>query len=315
MLDHSRSYFCENNFIMPLIHYHKCPICSSLNIVEVFWVKDFAVSGEKFQIWECCNCGLRFTQDVPDELSILPYYLSDSYISHSETKQGLINKLYHPARILMLHQKLKKITLTTGLKSGKILDIGSGTGTFLHFLREKGWEVTGIEPDPGARKLARDLYHLELLNFDNIFKMPDQNFQLITLWHVLEHVHSLHALVSQIKRLLLPEGFLFIAVPNYHSKDATKYQEYWAAYDVPRHLYHFDQTSMESLMIPHGFIPYKKFSLTMDPFYICWLSENYRTGKNRIFAGILNGANSYFEARNNLSKSSSILFVWRVEPS
>src|SRR4051812_14961875 len=117
---------------MSLIHYTKCPACGFGNLTTVFQVKDYTVSGESFTIIQCSLCSLRFTQDVPDESSIAPYYQSDNYISHSNTKKGLINSLYHFVRKRTLVRKRRLVKTAAGLSEGKLLDIGSGTGAFVN---------------------------------------------------------------------------------------------------------------------------------------------------------------------------------------
>ncbi|HEY9362172.1 MAG TPA: class I SAM-dependent methyltransferase, partial [Chitinophagaceae bacterium] len=232
---------------MASIHYNLCPVCGSTHLTKVLTVKDYTVSKEDFQLWECATCSLRFTQDVPDEASIIPYYKSEEYISHTNTDKGLINTLYKAVRKLTLTQKRKLINRVTGLKKGVLLDVGSGTGAFAGEMQKHGWVVTGLEPDEGARKIAQKDFGINLEPADSFYQLPPASFDAITLWHVLEHVHDLHRYIAQLKILLKPAGKLLIAVPNYTSLDADIYKEFWAAYDVPRHLYHFSPAAMRKL--------------------------------------------------------------------
>lgn len=222
-----------------MIEYELCPNCGNKNIFLVLSAKDYTVSGEQFEIWECRNCTQRFTQNIPGSQEIGKYYQSENYISHSDTSKGLINNLYHKVRKRTLLQKRKLIENTTGKKAGSILDVGCGTGAFLHGMKNAKWNITGLEPDETARAKALELYGLHLEKTDEFYRLPAQTFDAITMWHVLEHVHELHSYIEQLKKLLKPGGKLVIAVPNYTSYDAGVYKEFWAAYDVPRHLYHF----------------------------------------------------------------------------
>lgn len=289
--------------------YHACPVCGSTNTKNILEAKDFTVSAEKFQIWECQECTTRFTWQAPDENHIARYYQSKNYISHSDTSKGLVNKLYHIIRRISLRQKKKYIEKYTGKQTGNILDIGCGTGTFLHLMNQSGWKVTGLEPDEGARTLALKKYGITSLPSSELFHLPSASYLVITLWHVLEHVHSLHEYLDQMVRLLLPEGTIFIAVPNYTSLDAETYQSYWAAYDVPRHLYHFSPKSMRTLAEKHNLQIKSLLTMPFDAFYICLLSEKYKDGKNNYLRAFRNGLRSWTYAKKQSEKSSSILYI------
>src|SRR5687767_595472 len=197
------------------IHYSHCPVCNSAEIKNVLQVKDYTVSGELFTIAECQSCTFRFTQDVPDENAIVPYYKSEDYISHTNTTAGMINSLYHSVRKRTIVRKRKLVEENTGMKAGKILDVGSGIGSFVSEMKQQGWEATGLEPDADARKVAKDLYDITLGDTTQLYQLPADHFDAITLWHVLEHVHDLSKYIQQLKTLLKEKGKLFIAVPNY----------------------------------------------------------------------------------------------------
>ena len=156
----------------PLVHYTKCPVCKSASIDPLLTAKDFTVSSEEFVIWQCRDCTLRFTQDVPDAEHIGRYYQSEDYISHSNTKKGIVNQLYQRVRSYTLDQKAALIKKETGVDAGNILDVGAGTGAFLHTMQGQKWLVTGVEPDPKARKLASTLHGLDLLDIDKLFNLP-----------------------------------------------------------------------------------------------------------------------------------------------
>lgn len=296
-----------------MIYRNTCPLCGSSQIHEVLTAKDYTVSKESFGIWHCGTCTGRFTQNVPDGAHIGAYYQSQEYISHSETKEGLINRLYHSVRKITLRSKQNWVRNATGMKTGSVLDIGSGTGAFLHYMKAGGWTVTGLEPDETARHNAKQLYQVEALPVDQLFHLPQQQYDAITMWHVLEHVHELHAYLKQIRQLVKSEGAILIAVPNYTSLDAEYYKAYWAAYDVPRHLYHFSPDSMEQLLAFHGIKVVKKHPMVFDGFYVSLLSEKYKTGKSRLFQGFIHGLRSYRRGLKQVERCSSIVYECKLD--
>jgi len=275
----------------------------------VITVRDHSVSKEEFSIWQCDNCSLRFTQDVPSETEIGKYYQSENYISHTDISKGLINRIYHLVRQSTLKKKRKLVIQQTGLKTGKILDVGSGTGAFANEMKKSSWDVTAIEPSEDARKFAKQTYGLDVRRAEELYHLPDDSFDAISLWHVLEHVHQLHPYLQQLKKLLKENGKLIIAVPNYTSKDARRYKEYWAAYDVPRHLYHFSPKSIGVLVEKNGMkiIQYKP--MWFDSFYISLLSSQYKNGKTNWFSAGWNGIVSNLNAIGDIKRCSSVIYV------
>ncbi|GAA4315951.1 class I SAM-dependent methyltransferase [Compostibacter hankyongensis] len=296
---------------MPLIHRHHCPLCHSESIHPALKARDHTVSGKIFSIWHCDACTGRFTQDAPDEAESGKYYQSEAYISHSDTRKGIINRLYHIARGRAMQQKKHWVTRYSGHHTGALLDIGCGTGAFLATMKQAGWQVTGIEPDETARKNALALHRVEPLTPDALFSLPDGAFRVITLWHVLEHVHALHEYMDEMLRLLQPGGTLFLALPNFTAADALYYKADWAAYDVPRHLYHFSPAALASLAGQQGFRVGHQIPMPFDAFYISLLSEKYRHGHTRLPAGFLQGLRSWLHARKYPARSSSLTYVLR----
>ncbi|HEY8657411.1 MAG TPA: class I SAM-dependent methyltransferase [Hanamia sp.] len=292
-----------------MIVYDSCPNCGDKNIILVFSAKDYTVSGERFEIWECKNCTQRFTQNIPGKEEIGKYYQSENYISHSDTSKGLINYIYHKVRKRTLAQKRKLIENATGKKTGKILDVGCGTGAFLHAMANAKWNITGLEPDSKAREKALELYGLQLEQIEKFYSLPVQTFDAITMWHVLEHVHDLHDYINQLKKLLKPGGKLFIAVPNYTSYDAAIYKEFWAAYDVPRHLYHFSPESMKKLLNTHGLKIEMEKPMWYDSVYVSMLSEQYKTGRPHPVKALISGLISNFKTLAKKRKCSSVIYV------
>lgn len=293
---------------MSTVHYTHCPVCDSAEINPLLTVTDHSVSKESFVIWQCSRCTLRFTQDVPDEKSIGPYYQSTDYISHSNTSKGAINQVYQAVRNFTLDRKAALVIGQT-VKQGRVLDLGAGIGAFLNAMSQRGWDTTGIEPDEGARKQALELFRIYLRETEFFERLPPDSFDAITLWHVLEHVHQLHAYVERLKLILKDGGKIFIAVPNYRAADSSIYKLYWAAYDVPRHLYHFTPKSMEALMQKHGLKIIAKKRMWFDSFYISLLSSKYKNGKTSWVGAGLSGLRSNLTALFNKDKCSSIIYI------
>jgi len=294
---------------MPIIHYTACPVCNSIHIKKVLAVKDFTVSQKTFAIWECTHCTLRFTQDIPDETEIGAYYKADSYVSHTDTKEGFINNLYHTVRKKTLQGKKKLVEQVTGLSKGNLFDIGAGTGAFLNVMQSAGWQVHGLEPDAETRQRAATLHGITLQNSDALFQLPPQSIDAITMWHVLEHVQDLHGYMQTIHKILKASGKLFIAVPNYTSADAKMYGEYWAAYDVPRHLHHFSPKAITNLLHQNGLQLIATKPMWFDSFYIAMLSEQYKTGNSALFSAGLNGLRSNINALQKNDEASSLIYI------
>lgn len=293
------------------IKYSRCPVCNSEGVEYKLSVKDYTVSKELFEIWECADCTVRFTQDIPSADAIGPYYQSAEYVSHSNTKKGLINKLYHWIRSITLRSKKKMVSHFTDLNTGTLLDVGAGTGAFVAMMQKSGWNIRGLEPDETARKNAKDEFRVTLELPSALYNQPPGHYDAITMWHVLEHVHDLHGYLSAFQRILKEKGTLFIAVPNYTSDDAAIYKEYWAAYDVPRHLYHFSPNSMDILVEQHGMQVVAQKRMWFDSFYVAMLSEQYKNGYNNLITAFWNGWLSNWNALNDASKCSSIVYVIR----
>ena len=289
------------------VHYASCPVCGSDKIGHALYSDDQLISAKRFDIWECGNCTLRFTQDAPDKNSIGSYYQSPNYISHSDNNRGLINRIYHLVRKLTLGDKQRLILSATGLKTGKLLDIGAGTGFFIKHMQDGGWQTLGLEPDMAARERAALLNKVNLSAPEIIDGLPPESFHVITMWHVLEHVHNLHHDVRRLKELLKPGGRIFIAVPNYLSYDAAVYQGGWAAYDAPRHLYHFSPESVKQLLAQHGLQVQSIRTMPYDSFYIAFLSEKYKKGN--LVRGFFIALFSNLRAFVNKEQCSSLIYI------
>ncbi len=286
-----------------------CPICNKEDITTLLHTKDYSLTMEDFQIIQCAHCTLEYTDPVPDKEFMAPYYNFPSYISHTDTKVGIINKLYHKVRNYTLTQKTNWVqSLFTGHK-GHLLEVGAGTGAFAHAMISKDWKVTALEPDASSREKAFKNYKIHLLPIDTLFELTPSQFDVITLWHVIEHVHDLNGYLRAFNTLLKPHGRLIIAVPNYTSFDAKFYKNYWAAYDVPRHLYHFSPLSMYYLVKKHKMSIVQKKPMWFDSFYVSLLSEKYKkTGLWGMMRAFFVGGYSNLNALYNVDKASSIIY-------
>jgi len=282
-----------------------CPVCNaSLN--AFISAKDFTVSHETFGIMKCTDCSLLITNPRPDINSIGKYYQSEDYISHSATSKGLINKLYKTAKSFSINNKCRLVLKISGKKTGQILDYGCGRGDFILSMKQKGWVIIGAEPDEKAAQAASLQCSIKIISPDDVFSLPDSSFDVITLWHVLEHVHRLNETVAKLRTLLKPDGILIIAVPNYESFDARFYKEHWAAFDVPRHLYHFSHKAMNAMLKQHHLNCFVVKPMVLDAFYVSMLSEKYRHSALGIIKGFLIGLLSDIKAITSGSWSSLI---------
>ena len=285
-----------------------CPVCGSEKKSHVLNTKDYTVSHESFSISQCDNCSVRFTDKVPAESAIGKYYQSEKYISHTDSNQGLFNKVYQLVRNRALVSKRKLVCKNSNKKSGVVLDYGCGTGSFLNEMKSNGWNVLGVEPDSGAAKKAMDLTGIQIVAPSSLNSFASASADVITLWHVLEHVHELHQAIKMFKKILKPNGLIFVAVPNYQSFDATYYNHHWAAYDVPRHLYHFSKKSMAVLMDANGFEIVKVLPMWFDSFYVSLLSEKYKKNPFGPLLAFLIGLLSNFIALFK-GNSSSLIYI------
>lgn len=283
-----------------------CPVCKN-NTFEPFLIcKDYTVSKENFYIVSCKSCGLKLTNPRPSEEEIGRYYQSEEYISHSNTQRRIIDKVYHLVRKITIRGKLNLINSLQSNK-GSILDIGCGTGMFLNICKENGWQIAGIEPDTGARQLAIENTK-ETIEGKILGSFDKKTFSVITMWHVLEHIHRLEDTLTWIEEKLNADGTLIVAVPNFASKDAHIYNSVWAAYDVPRHLYHFSQNTMEALMKQHGLKIIKTLPMKFDSYYVSMLSTKYRDGTINYVEALKSGITSNLKA-NTSGEYSSLIYI------
>ena len=273
-------------------------------------LKDYSVSGEKFEL--LVNSELEMLETFPKpSLDKLPgYYESEEYISHTDSRKGVTDKLYQFVKSHALKNKLKLInSFKTSNKN--LLDIGCGTGDFLITCLTNEWNVVGVEPNKNARELTNN--KLDKNNLATIFKdvneLTSQKFDVITMWHVLEHVPNLNEYILKLKQLLKPNGVLVVAVPNFKSFDAIYYKQFWAAFDVPRHLWHFSRKSISLLFKNYNLIVEKVLPMYFDSFYVSLLSEKYKTGKSNLVKAFIVGLRSNLKAISTKEYSSLIYII------
>ena len=254
-----------------------CPICESKKAYTKLTCIDNTVSKEQFEIKECESCGFNYTDPRPKAEELGRYYESVDYVSHSDTSKGLVNFLYQKVK---KHTLRKKVGLINSLsKKGYILDIGSGTGDFLNACKTNGWKTMGVEPSKNARDLSIKKHQLVIKEESEIETIEEKSFEIISLWHVLEHVPDLNNRIKEIDKLLKKDGRVIIAVPNRMSYDAERYQKNWAGYDVPRHLYHFSPNDIKKLFGNYGFQIEQVKPMLFDAYYVSMLSEKIKWKK------------------------------------
>jgi 2-polyprenyl-3-methyl-5-hydroxy-6-metoxy-1,4-benzoquinol methylase len=284
-----------------------CPICGKEESKTFLKLKDWFLSQEEYKIVECSTCGFKFTNPRPDVAEIGKYYKSEEYISHSNTKKGLISQVYQMVRN---HTIAKKYADISKIKpQGKILDIGCATGDFLAYFKNKGWDTTGIEPDVDAKAMAIENHQIDVRDEAALDSFEPEQFDVITMWHVLEHVYTLQERVAQLKRLLKKDGLLVIAVPNPASYDAKYYGKYWAAYDVPRHIYHFTRKDISLLFSQQNFKISKVKPMVFDSFYVSMLSEKYVKEGGNLISAFKQGLKSNIKATKTGEYSSLIYYL------
>jgi 2-polyprenyl-3-methyl-5-hydroxy-6-metoxy-1,4-benzoquinol methylase len=267
-------------------------------------VKDYSVSKEIFELHHNPEYDLLMTFPKPSLEKLPSYYESDDYISHTDGKRSLFERVYHFIKGIALKNKLKLINAQSA--KGKLLDIGAGTGDFLVVAKNDGWNITGIEPSAKAKGIAIN----KGVNFaDSLSDLESHSFDIITMWHVLEHVPNLEDYLSELKRLIKPNGTIIIAVPNFKSFDANFYGRHWAAYDVPRHIWHFSKTAIEKLFAEKGIQLTAVLPMKFDSFYVSLLSEKYKTGRMNFIRAFFVGLKSNLNGCKTNEYSSHIYIL------
>jgi len=296
----------------------KCPICKHGHFENFLICKDHSLSGESFAIVECKNCNFKFTNPRPDAKSIISYYESDSYVSLSDKDNNLVNFLYRQVRKYTLKKKLHLINSLSKSKKKNLLDMGCGAGHFLQTCKEGGWNAVGVESNPMGKQKTEKKIGVENV-YAEIKQLPaDQKFNIISFWHVLEHIHDLEKSLKSLKKRLTKKGRLVIALPNNASFDAQFYKNFWAGYDVPRHLYHFRKKDIKLLAKNLGFKLIKSYPMKLDAYYVSLLSEKYKSGRNSttgkdFFRALIIGRKSNKWAKSNKDEYSSLIHVLKIK--
>ena len=283
-----------------------CQICQGTDIKDFIRVIDHNYSGDEFNLSECVNCGYRFTNPRPIKSTIGNYYKSENYISHNSTKKGLINKVYHLVRNYQFKIKESSIEKTKISTGKKVLDVGCGTGNFVSYLNLHGWDAEGVETDEKAREIAK-VSNIKV--HKNLNVVGSNKYDVITMWHVLEHIYNLNDYMQKLRGLLKKDGLLVIAVPNSNSYDANIYKENWYAYDAPIHVSHFRKSNMKILAEKNNFKLTKTQRLFFDAFYISMLSS--KKSSKPIWLGFLVGLISNTKAKKNGEYSSLIYYLFK----
>ncbi|MFQ3575815.1 MAG: class I SAM-dependent methyltransferase [Cytophagales bacterium] len=280
----------------------KCPVCENTDFKNKMICEDYSISKEKFALQECSKCHFVFTSPRPDINNIGKYYDAENYISHHDQKFNLFTMVYTWVRNINLRYKYKIIM--SYKKSGCVLDYGCGTGSFLEFMKGKGWKTIGVEVNDEARKECLKKNLDVFANLNNV----NEKFDLITAWHVLEHVHDLNETIHILNEKLKRKGIMIVALPNHKSLDEQLYKEFWAGYDVPRHLYHFDTETFKKLMLKHDLKVKEIKPLWFDAFYVSILSEKYKKGGS-LLSALKNAYRSNVEAKRTGNYSSLIYII------
>ena len=267
-------------------------------------VRDYSVSKEIFELHHNPEYDLLITFPKPSTEKLPSYYESEDYISHTDGKRSLFERMYHFIKNIALKNKVKLINAES--EKGKLLDIGAGTGDFLVVAKNDGWDTTGIEPSAKAKTIAIN----KGVNFaTNLSDLESHSFDVITMWHVLEHVQNLDEYILELKRLLKPSGTIIIAVPNFKSFDANYYGRFWAAFDVPRHIWHFSKTAIDKLFAEKEMKLVKVLPMKFDSFYVSLLSEKYKTGKMNFIKAFFVGLKSNHSGKQSKEYSSHIYII------
>lgn len=285
-----------------------CPWCGNPSNHTYLKVKDYFLTQEEFELFQCDHCGLVFTVPRPAPEQIGNYYKSEEYYSHQQNTKGFIPKIYESVKSINLRGKVAMATYD--MVKGRLLDIGCGVGDFLLQVKKLGWEVMGIEPSEQASNIAQSRLGFAPLKPMDYEKLPDQSFDVITMWHVLEHVDDLKSQTKELNRLLRPGGRLIIALPNYQSFDCQYYSDKWAAWDVPRHLNHFTHDCLQGILNANDFKYLDTQRLIWDAYYISFLSEKYLGHSLPLIRGAWVGLKSNCKARRSGMYSS---LVYRYE--
>lgn len=284
----------------------KCPVCASKKISLFLETEDYFFTNEKFSLSQCDSCNFVFTNPIPQQDEIGKYYETETYLSHDSTNKGIIGSIYNKVRQINLKNKY---SIVSKYKStGSILDIGCGTGELLNYFEKEKWQTLGIEPNEGAREFAKANYNISVKEESELNRLDSKSHDVISMWHVLEHVYNLNDRMNSVVRILKEDGVAIIALPMVDSPDSIKFKKYWAGLDVPRHLYHFSAKTFELLVKKHKLKVIGKYPMKFDSLYVSWLSNKALNKRFAFIHGVVDGLVSNGRA-NKLTNYSSMIFI------
>lgn len=276
-----------------------CPICNGSKFQNFIKVKDrFSLSRiENFQLVKC-NCNFILLNPRPNSDEISNFYNHTDYDPHKKRNLSFYDIIYKLVQKIALKIKFSRIIKFK--KKGELLDIGGGQGEFAIYMQNKGFSSTLQDNFSNYKGILKF--------YSNIDKLKNKLFDVISMWHVLEHIHDLEKLFISINTILKKNGILVIAVPNHDAIERISFHEKWAPYDAPRHLYHFNLFTLEKLLNKNGFEILKKYSMIQDSFYNILLSINKKSIYS-IFKGLYVSVITILNMLINGSKNASTIMV------
>lgn len=291
--------------------FRPCPLCGASGQIPYANCTDFTVSKESYTLMRCPSCGMVYTLDPPSQEEMYRYDKLNLKLKLGDAPTGVVGRLYYRVRSHMLGKKARLVESQAYRTSGSLLNYGAKTGFFSHRMERRGWKVTSVERYHEERQFSLEMFHHRMIDVPEMDSLHAGTFDVITMWHVFEHCHHPHELLDRFYELLRPGGILIMACPNIRSTDAMYYGPYWAAYDVPRHLWHFDTNSICKLAHRHGFTLMHHEVMPFDSFYISILSERHMRHRLAFIRGMIHGLYSWCVSLTRRSRGSSLVYVFR----
>lgn len=301
-------YFCNVNNKETT---YTCPICGSAATSHFAKCKDYAVSGETYELQRCENCGVIYTIDTPLDEDRNTYSKLQQELDRADKPRRIFDRIYYNMRFVTIRRRIRLIEELTRLKKGRLLNYGAKSGYFSSRMANRGWNVTSLEEHFEHRIFSLEMFHHRMLEISEIDNLRPESFDVITLWHIFEHHSNPGQLIDKLHSLLKPNGILLIACPNSDSFDAAHYGPYWAAWDVPRHLWHFNPASLMTFCRKHNFVMMYHKRIPYDVFYISLLSERYKSRHFKVLKGLLTGFYYWMKTNRHRGGSSSIVYGFR----